>query len=130
MMNRVFVGIALSCMTLSGCSEMKVAPVSGVVTLDGQPLSKASITFLPEAGGRPSYGVTDDSGRYRLAYSMNEEGAEVGKCQVKITTAIESGDYGSKRSKEKIPARYAKEPKIVEVQSRSNTIDIELTTAP
>ena len=98
--------------------------------LDGKPLAKASVTFLPEAGGRPSYGVTDENGRYRLAYSMNEEGAEVGKCQVKITTAIESGDYGSKRAKQQVPARYAKEPPIVEVQSRSNSIDIELTTTP
>lgn len=130
MVIRKFIAFAVCCLALTGCGEMKVAPVNGVITLDGQPLPKASVTFLPEAGGRPSYGVTDDSGRYRLAYSMNEEGAEVGKCKVKITTAIESGEYGSKRSKEKVPARYANEPTVVEVQSRSNTIDIELTTAP
>jgi len=115
---------------MTGCREMKVAPVSGVVTLDGKPLAKASVTYLPEAGGRPSYGVTDENGRYRLAYSMSQEGAEVGKCSVKITTGIESGDYGSRRAKEQVPARYSKEPPLVDVLPRSNTIDIELTSVP
>ena len=112
------------------CGEMKVAPVSGVVTLDGQPLNRASVMFEPEAGGRPSFGVTDENGKYRLGYSMNEEGAEVGSCRVKISTSLEQGDYGSKRAKELIPARYAKEPIVVEVESKSNTINIELTSMP
>ncbi len=113
----------------AGCREMKVAPVSGTVTLDGNPLKKASVVFQPE-GGRPSFGVTDENGYYRLGYSMNEEGAEVGSCKVTLSTALESGDYGSKKSKELVPPRYLKEPVVVEVQPRSNTIDIALTTTP
>ncbi len=122
-------GCVIICLAI-GCSELKVAPVSGTVTLDGKPLGRASVLFQPEAGGRPSYGVTDESGRFRLAYSMREEGAEVGNCAVKISTALEGADYGSKRAKELVPARYANTPPIVEVASRPNTIDIELTTAP
>jgi hypothetical protein len=109
---------------------MKVAPVSGTVTLDGKPLSKASVVFFPAAGGRPSYGVTDDQGRYTLGYSMDEAGAEVGTCRVQITTAVESED-GSSRAPEVVPQRYLKDqPVTVEVESKSNTIDIPLTTNP
>ncbi len=113
---------------VAGCGEMKVAPVTGTVTLDGKPLERASVLFQPAGGGRPSFGVSDKNGVYRLGYSMDEEGAEVGSCTVKVSTAIESGDYGSKRGKELVPARYLKDPVVVEVASRSNKIDIALTT--
>jgi hypothetical protein len=93
------------CTISAGCREMKVAPVSGKVTLDGAPLERASVVFQPDAGGRPSFGVTDENGYYRLGYSMNEEGAEVGTCTVKVSTALESGDYGSKRATEKVPEK-------------------------
>ena len=114
--------------TAAGCREMKVAPVSGTVTLDGEPLNRASVMFQPKAGGRPSSGVTDENGYYRLGYSMTEEGAEVGTCTVKISTALETGDYGSKKAKELVPRRYALEPVVVEVEPKSNTIDIALTS--
>ncbi|HUP79792.1 MAG TPA: carboxypeptidase-like regulatory domain-containing protein [Pirellula sp.] len=117
------------CVSAIGCSEMKVAPVSGTVTLDGKPLERASVLFQPKAGGRPSNGVTDKNGFYRLGYSMNEEGAEVGSCIVKVSTALPSEQEGSKRAKELVPTRYAKDPIVVEVASRSNTIDLSLTSA-
>ena len=113
----------------SGCAEMTVAPVSGTITLDGEPLQRASVMFQPQAGGRPSSGLTDENGFYRLGYSMTEEGAEVGPCTVKISTALETGDYGSKLAKELVPKRYLREPVVVEVEPKSNTIDIELTSA-
>jgi len=120
---------------LQGCGgDMKVAPVSGTITLDGQPLDQASVVFQPDQGGRPSFGVTDKDGAYTLAYSMNEGGAEVGPCAVKITTRLQgedpSGEYrdNAPRAAERVPARYAKTPVKVTVESKSNTIDIELTS--
>jgi hypothetical protein len=119
------IGFGAFCILLAGCGEMTVAPVSGTVTLDGAPLKRASITFLPEAGGRPSYGVSNDNGAYSLGYSMSKAGAEVGSCKVMISTRIE-GDDG-KPAKELVPVRYAKEPIVVKVESRSNQIDLKLT---
>jgi len=115
---------------------MTVAPVSGTVTLDGQPLPKASVLFQPDKGGRPSFGVTNEEGGYTLAYSMNQSGAEVGPCTVKITTRLQAedstGEYkdNAPRAAEKVPARYAKEPVKVTVEPRSNTLNIELTSKP
>ncbi len=129
-------GLSLLCASLSSCgsSDMKVAPVSGTVTLDGEPLGRASVVFQPDAGGRPSFGVTDENGKYTLNYNMHEGGAEVGSCTVKISTRVQEtdpdGNYDddAKLMPERVPAKYAKEPVVVTVESKSNTIDIALTT--
>lgn len=120
-----------------GCGgDMKVAPVTGTVTLDGSPLARASVLFQPDAGGRPSFAVTDQNGKYTLAYSMQEQGAEVGACTVKISTVMqpEDSDGSDSRTKksapERVPARYEKEPVVVKVEAKPNTIDIALTTKP
>jgi hypothetical protein len=117
-------------LALSGCgnANLSVAPVSGIVTLDGVPLKSASVTFQPKEGGRPSFGVTNDQGRYVLEYSLKELGAKVGPCTVRITTESHGDGSGAKSSKELVPKRYFKEPIEVQVESKSNTIDIALTS--
>ena len=123
--------------SIIGCgSEMKVAPVSGTVTLDGAPLDRASVMFLPEPDGRPSFGVTDEEGRYTLGYSMHKMGAEVGQCRVQISTRVQAEDSEDvgKLAPERVPQRYLgeepKEPIVVTVEPKDNTIDIALTTDP
>lgn len=60
---------------LGGCSKgasIKTVPVTGKVTLNGQPLSGATVTFLSSATGpdgsaaAPSSGVTGADGAYKL----------------------------------------------------------------
>jgi hypothetical protein len=113
-----------------GCDHGKtgVAPVSGTVTLDDAPHKAASVTFLPKDGGRPSFGVTDEQGQYVLEYSLEEAGAEVGACVVKISTASQDDGSGGKASKELVPKRYRTTPIEVQVEPKSNTIDIALTS--
>ena len=89
---------ALCLVVISGCGYTDVAPVTGTVTLDGQPISGASITFQPESG-RPSYGGTDQNGNYKLFYSMEQNGAVIGACTVSVSTATE--DETGKRAKRK-----------------------------
>jgi hypothetical protein len=121
-------GLLLAGLVVAGCGNpnLSVAPVSGTVTLDGVPLKAASVMFQPNDGGRPSFGVTNDQGRYVLEYSLNELGAKVGVCTVRITTE-NRGDDG-KVTKEMVPKRYKASPIEVQVESKSNTIDIALTS--
>lgn len=119
---------------MSGCgnAEMKVAPVAGTVTLDGAPLERASVLFLPDEG-RPSFGVTDSDGHYILIYSKDDNGAEVGPCTVQVTTKMgpaDSKDDDAPLAPERVPKRYAKEPVTVTVLAEDNTIDIKLTSQP
>jgi hypothetical protein len=105
-----------------GCSESakpyNTAPVSGVITLDGQPLPAAHVTFMPvhEAqGGRQSgpeaSGDTDASGHYSLKTAFGDHGASVGKNRVMITTRKteldpNNPDRSKEVAKERVPGKY------------------------
>ena len=81
--------------------------VTGQVTLNGSPLSAATVEFTP-AVGSPSYGVTDSSGRYTLSYLPEKPGAALGQHTVRITTYNWiTYSNGSKREiPERVPERY------------------------
>jgi arylsulfatase A-like enzyme len=60
-----------------------VVPVTGIITLDGQPLAGAHVVFFPSSG-RPAVGVTDDSGRFTLSTYEETDGALPGRHNVAI----------------------------------------------
>ncbi len=121
----VLLVMALPC---TGCSRPARPPlgeVTGTVTLDGQPLPRALVTFVPIAGpGRTSYAYTDSDGRYSLAYLRDITGADVGQHVVRITTVSEEF-----RGRERLPARYhAQSMLIATVEPGDNTHDFALTS--
>lgn len=82
--------------TIGGCGSdpYVLAPVSGRITIDGQPVAELRISFEPVGSaerkypGPESVGITDDDGRYSLK-TMAEaprRGAVVGKCRVRISS--------------------------------------------
>lgn len=86
----------LSCIVLlviastMGCSgDDRVATVQGTVTLDGEPVGDASVTFMPKEGGRPAFGITDADGTYRLTTFKDGDGAMIGEQLVTITAVDE-----------------------------------------
>lgn len=116
---------------IAGCSRRPagmpdVAPVSGVVTLDGKPLGTALVVFL-SANGRSAFGPTDAAGRYKIRYLPDVWGAEIGPSVVRIETKLEGPPSESYR--DPIPARYnsASELKVT-VAPGSNTFHFDLTT--
>ena len=110
---------------LAGCQGTNdVAPVSGRVTLGGQPLAGAVVTFQPvrEAGGPSpkhagSVGKTDSQGRYELRLIERDAlGASVGRHRVTITTAkVAGGDDTQLASGERVPRAWRDGSKILEV---------------
>lgn len=122
---------AIALFGLSGCgSGNGVSPVSGTVTLDGQPLPDALVSFYP-AEGRLSTGTTDSQGHYELDYTADQKGAEVGKHTVKITVATVQGEGGPARApKEKVPSRYNEDSELTaEVSSGTNSnVNFDLVT--
>lgn len=95
-----------------------MVPVSGTITLDGQPLAGANITFQPTGGekagsaGPGSGAVTDAAGKYVLktAEAKPCPGAVVGKHTVRITGAQDqrAADDDTQRppAKDPVPAHY------------------------
>src|SRR5262245_38057129 len=102
----------------NGAKPYQTAPVSRVVTLDGQPLAQAHIVFMPaiesqasRQSGPESAGDTDGSGRYSLKTVFGDAGASVGKNRVMITTRKTEPDPGNpdrskETAKEQVPGKY------------------------
>lgn len=94
-----------------GCGgPANVASVTGTVTLDGQPLADATVTFVPvEASGTLSRGTTDAVGRYQLVYDSSYNGAAIGEYTVSISTfssGLPDADPPQPKIPEKVPAKY------------------------
>lgn len=92
--------LILSVSLLTGCGDSgpDMAPVTGVVTLDGAPVENAAVMFVPEAGGRPATGLTDAEGKFSLETLKPGDGALVGKHKVTVTgvkvTGIQATEDG------------------------------------
>jgi len=122
---------------LAGCRPsdgIKLGKVEGTVTVDGQPIEGAELTFQPDAA-RPSYGITDSAGHYFLQFTMDRDGAVVGKHTVSITTKrSQSGGEGGApliaARKEVLPAKYHTATELTrDVIAGANRIDFELLTS-
>lgn len=71
--------------TLTGCGRggPEIVEIEGTVTRNGQPLPNVRIYFVPD-DGRPSWGVSDDNGKFVLDYDLDYDGAKVGNHTVWI----------------------------------------------
>lgn len=114
MMFRVSLLKMIGLVVVTGCGGPDVAPVSGVVTFEGDPVEGATVTFQPIAQGNElnsgisSYGKTDAQGRYSLKrIDTDATGALVGTHRVSISIALqdESDDSGQTMS-DKLPPWY------------------------
>ena len=119
-----------------GCASRDtpdLGKVSGVVTLDGEPLPQATVEFQPtEAGGVTSFGTTDDEGKYELSYSVGIDGAKVGEYKVRITSYRQEHveDGPPREIPERVPPKYNSQTELVRtVEAGSQTMDFELTGA-
>jgi hypothetical protein len=106
-----------------------LANVTGIVTLDGQPLSEAVVTFQP-ADRHPSIGRTDSEGRYELYYMPDTQGGVIGPNQVMVTTR-QDGEDGDPASNipERIPAQYNAQTTLsADVVKGRNEFNFDLTS--
>jgi len=116
----------------TGCNREglpKLAPVSGIVTLDDQPVSDALVTFDgSKAGEPPSQARTDASGKYELFYSRGHKGATIGEHVVHISSYSESGEDDTRQvHKETIPSRYNVKSELkADVKRGANKLDFPL----
>lgn len=77
---------------LSGCGPGRPAtvPVSGSVTLDGQPVAAATVLFQP-VSGVPGRAITAADGSFTLTTFTDGDGAIVGRHQVAVSKLSLSG---------------------------------------
>jgi len=128
-----FLAMLLVCLSVAGCGKSDQPPlgkVKGTVTLDGEPLADANVSFAPVEGGRTSTAVTQSDGTYELNYTTKDKGAKIGEHTVRVSTFQHGGDEPDSPQgvPEKVPKKYEKQPITEEVSAGENTIDIELST--
>jgi hypothetical protein len=154
----MFRSIACFCLPLFvvafiGCGSdggLKVEYVEGTVTLDDEPLSEASVTFVPTSEGstiETAMGMTNDKGVYKLS-SMNGKplaGAVAGEYKVLVSkihaeSLSEGLEYGASmgytvpyKQTHLLPGVYRdmqQTPFSATVKKGRNKIDFKLTKKP
>jgi hypothetical protein len=113
-------------MTLGGCSEksdgLPRLAVSGTVTLDGQPLPKGLIQFLPSSQQEVmSGGAVIEGGNYSIA---RNEGLLPGKYRVEITSS--AGSEPPPPGEPPGPARVTAKDVIPEQYNLKSTLTAEV----
>lgn len=80
-----FAAVAVSFIASIGCGDGRPAriAVSGTVTIDGVPVTRGSIKFVPEVG-RPSFGQIGSDGRFTLTCYDGADGALPGRHRVQV----------------------------------------------
>lgn len=139
-------GLALVCF-LTGCNfgpradyhTLDLVDISGTVTLDGEPLEGALVTF-EEPDQTFSYGRTDASGRYRLMLNSEKSGITPGEKRVRISTTASAGEgegdeedpdapEAAAAEGERVPARYNRDSELrVTVTESDSHVDFDLTS--
>jgi hypothetical protein len=119
---------SLCLVALAGCGGGAVAPVSGRVTLGGQPLAGAVVTFQPVMGDQAvqstgSVGHTDSNGHFELRLiAPDKPGAAVGKHRVTISTSTSDPANDAKLpSGERVPAAWRDGSQTFEVSPEGTT---------
>lgn len=106
----------------AGCGDdtPPLGEVTGIVTLDGQPLEGVIVVFKPEVG-RPATGTTDAQGKYTLEYSYEVPGCKAGPNKVYLEWPL-----GATNAKA-LPTQYTTNSQLAaDVKEGSNTIDLKL----
>jgi hypothetical protein len=82
-------------LVVAGCGKsVTLAPVSGMVTVDGQALTAGQVSLIPQGATEPtsgksnlSAGTIDSSGKYTI-YTDGRSGAPLGKYKVVVTPSM------------------------------------------
>lgn len=138
----------------AGCSAPRSAdrpatqPVTGTVTLNGNPVDGATVTFQPiDASGKAAVGLTDSAGKYALTTFGSNDGAVSGSYKITVikteTPAPSNGDAAGEyvppealgpgarpaAPKNLLPEKYANAQTsglTATVKEESNTINLTL----
>lgn len=123
--------LCLSLLTLSaflGCGEENTALVTGVVTLNGQPVYPARVNFAPkaaegaiEAAGRLSTAMTEPDGSYRI------EAAALGENSVGVMMLPADEDSEEAEDNEQPLPAGKLDKTVFTVESGENNIDLKMT---
>lgn len=125
----VALGLAVVLGCLSGCGDgLKRVPITGLLTVKGEPLSGASVQFFPvgTTAGEGAMGVSDTAGKFEVISSRDrDKGVPPGKYKVRVSLMMDGkgkilppdalqADYPDAR--EAVPAPFCTPNSTIEVE--------------
>jgi hypothetical protein len=112
---------AVLALTFTGCGYRRPHQVktSGTVTLDGDPVASASLTFIPDSG-RPAFAVTNTNGEFQVSSYGGNDGLPAGSYRI-IAVKEELKErfqkqYEKQVARAKAEAEPGEEPEEVELE--------------
>ncbi len=127
---------------LSACSSSEIAPVSGRVTLNGEPVGPGTVMFMPDSKrgtkGKAATGHFGEDGTYQLGTHKEDDGALIGHHKVIIRPRSDDDAEGGADAEgfvhpreTSIPLKYGN-PRVpeleFEVQPGANQADFDLSS--
>ena len=112
-----------------GCGDGRVkrVPISGKITIDGEPLTFGTIQFFPVKEGRMGKGSVKPDGSYAVDYYEKGDGLPKGEFKVRIL----AGEYVSDtRLRWHAPKKYSKRATsglTGTIDGETESLDFELT---
>jgi hypothetical protein len=119
-----------SCLAIAGCTgDSKHGTVSGTVTLDGQPLVKGTISFIPTTGDTSSADALIVDGKFSQVVPVGEKRVTISSS--KVTGKRKAYDTPDSPTiditEEALPRQYNAESKLtLSVEPGKQTSDYEL----
>ncbi len=121
-----------------GCGGVYDATVSGLVTLDGTPVPRGTVTFHATSGGPAAYAPIQENGSYTVR-TGREGGLPAGEYEVTVTANEVPADLQSKDGRPLPPGKSitpiwyrSKDTSGLKfnVERGRNEINLELTSQP
>ena len=109
---RTILSALLVLTTCPGCSNHEEFPtqqVRGKVTCNGQPVTEATVLFMPKGGeiqvrtGKPARGVIGENGEYTLSTNVPGDGAIIGTHTVRVLALLPSLEEREEDDEERVP---------------------------
>jgi len=131
--------VLLACVMAAGCGHKPDLPpmekVSGTVTLDGTPLGRGTVQFVPDesrgTNGPPGVGHIDENGHYEII-TAGVEGAVVGHHKIGVKAEGEYDETKISMGPSLIPRQYnnpdASRLTAEVKEGQKNDIPLRLTT--
>ena len=127
--NTLFLLVIAIGIPLAGCEKSGhlkgLVPAKGIVLYNGQPVSNATITFIPETVSpeqRVAYATTDEQGRFVMTTLQPQDGLAQGK--YKITVKKFEASPNSQPTEEEWAAIHGTASPVVSPQNLSPSLAI------
>ena len=109
----LLVVVSLCLGVVAGCGDTsgpRTVNASGVVTLDGAPVEKATVVFINEGTQTSASAITDSQGRFSLMHNGEKKGAVPGDYKVQVNKTLLSNaseDGADVTINHGLPKKYA-----------------------